>query len=224
MSNYAYFLCGTERELKVWQSGAAVPVEGLSDDDWDRAAGAPWVIEGSTGPLAQKQVRLRRLAEVGVKTVLTASTTALIAAQRVWIPDGPALVGYDPLLALAGGTVQTVVTENRDEVEILSRMWPERRFVAVKDAIGLVFSREILPIINEAVAFFEQGVRPEDIDRGVRLGLNYPKGPLEWADLFGWPSVYWGLRALEDMFGPRFRPHPWIRAQVGSSLVERERD
>lgn len=222
MDEPVYLIGGTAQELAAWRNGAKVPVEPLGDDSLVRAGGAVLVIEGTLGPLALKRDRIRRLAASGVKTILSASTTATVAAQGNWFQGSADLVGYDSLLMMAEGKTQTLVGANGAIVDQFAAYWPEKRFVPVADAIGLIFSREILPIVNEAVAFFSQGVAEEDIDRGVRLGLNYPKGPLEWAALFGWASVYWGLRAMEDMYGPRFRPHPWIRSQVFSSLLERE--
>ncbi len=222
MTETVWMVGDTDEERRRWQPVLPPGVGWLGPDQIERASGAALVLEVSLGPLGPKRDRLLSLRDVGVSRIVSAATTATIAAQRQWLGDTVPMTGCDPLLMLAGGRVQTVSAGDHEALALLDRIWPEWEFTSVADSIGMVFSREILPIINEAVAFFEHGVSTEDINQGTKLGLNYPRGPLEWAEMFGWSSVYWGLRALEDMYGPRFRPHPWIRRKVGSSLLERE--
>ncbi|NMP20952.1 3-hydroxyacyl-CoA dehydrogenase family protein [Sulfobacillus harzensis] len=212
---------GTVQERERWSDTFKGRVAWLDDDQLDAASSASLVVEISLGPLTDKRRRLRELANRRVKRIVSAASTATVHAQRIWMDESVPILGLDPLLVMAGGRTQTV-SGSDDMLPWLHDLWPDWAFRRVDDTVGLIFSREILPIINEAAAFFEQGLTARDIDQGVRLGLNYPRGPIQWAEHFGWPAVYWGLRALEDMYGPRFRPHPWIRREVGSSLVERE--
>ncbi len=47
---------------------------------------------------------------------------------------------------------------------------------------GFVFPRTIVQIINEAYFALEDGVaEQEDINRAMKFGVNYPKGPFEWS-------------------------------------------
>lgn len=47
---------------------------------------------------------------------------------------------------------------------------------------GFIFPRTIVQIINEAFYALEEGVAArEDIDRAMKYGVNYPKGPFEWS-------------------------------------------
>jgi 3-hydroxybutyryl-CoA dehydrogenase len=46
----------------------------------------------------------------------------------------------------------------------------------------------------------------------MKLGTNYPHGPLEWADIIGIPNVFEILSALQRFYGEdRYRPHPLLR-------------
>ncbi len=216
-----WYVGGTDQEYQAWVA-MGTSVTRIPDDLLEKVRGAAWVIEGTAGPLASKRHRLKRLSELRCTRILTAAHTATIAAQHRWVGDAVRLIGYDPLLVIAQGKVQTLVESQPDDTDALAGLFGARRWHNVADQVGLVFSREILPIINEAAAFAAQGLAPEEIDQAMRLGLNYPQGPFAWAAAFGWEAVYWGLRAMEDMYGPRFRPHPWIRHQIGSSLLERE--
>jgi 3-hydroxybutyryl-CoA dehydrogenase len=51
----------------------------------------------------------------------------------------------------------------------------------VKDAPGLVLGRIVAQLVNEADFAVAEGVgSPEDIDAGLKLGMNHPRGPSEW--------------------------------------------
>ena len=210
-------------QLQSLRDRAAVEILSWEMADEGARRHADLVIDGCLGPLSLKRAHLQMIAQMGGKRILTASVTATIRAQERWIASSEVhLIGYDPLLMRAQGTRQTVVAANSSNLLLLESLWPDTSFISVRDAVGLIFSREILPLINEAVAFVARGYEAHAVDRGMRLGLNYPMGPMAWADLFGWQSVYYGLLAMQDMYGERFRPHPWIRSQLGSSLLDRE--
>lgn len=83
----------------------------------------------------------------------------------------------------------------------------------VPDRVGLIFPRIVSMIINEAAQVYsEQIASKEDIDTAMKLGTNYPFGPLEWADRLGVELVYNILAALQRDFGEdRYRPHPLLK-------------
>lgn len=83
----------------------------------------------------------------------------------------------------------------------------------VPDRAGLIFPRIVSMIINEAAQVYsEQVASKEDIDTAMKLGTNYPFGPLEWADRLGVELVYNILAALQRDFGEdRYRPHPLLK-------------
>jgi 3-hydroxybutyryl-CoA dehydrogenase len=65
-----------------------------------------------------------------------------------------------------------------------------------------VFARILSAILNEAALAFDAGVASrEDIDTAMRLGTNYPKGPLAWAEQIGTRTVRGLLKALNDAAG-----------------------
>jgi 3-hydroxybutyryl-CoA dehydrogenase len=86
----------------------------------------------------------------------------------------------------------------------------------VPDRAGMIFPRIISMIINEAAQVYsEQIASKEDIDTAMKLGTNYPNGPLEWADRLGVELVYEILSALQRDFGEdRYRPHPVLKEMV----------
>jgi 3-hydroxybutyryl-CoA dehydrogenase len=68
-------------------------------------------------------------------------------------------------------------------------------------------------IINEAAQVYaEQTAGKEDIDTAMKLGTNYPNGPLEWADKLGIDLIYNILLSLYNEFHEdRYRPHPLLK-------------
>jgi 3-hydroxybutyryl-CoA dehydrogenase len=86
----------------------------------------------------------------------------------------------------------------------------------VGDAPGLVLGRIVCQLVNEAAFALREGVgSAEDIDAGMLLGLNYPHGPLHWADVIGLDHVLAVLDALADEYREeRYRPAPLLRHHV----------
>ena len=94
----------------------------------------------------------------------------------------------------------------------------------VGDFSGLVLRRVLFMIINEAAYALWEGIASrEDIDLAMKLGTNYPMGPLEWADAIGLDRVYNGLKSLHEEYGDdRYRPCPSIRKLVMSGFTGKQ--
>jgi 3-hydroxybutyryl-CoA dehydrogenase len=88
-----------------------------------------------------------------------------------------------------------------------------KRTMWVGDAPGLVLGRMVCQVVNEAAfALGERVGSAEDIDAGMVHGLNYPRGPLAWADQIGLDHVVGVLDGLRDELGEeRYRTAPALR-------------
>lgn len=80
--------------------------------------------------------------------------------------------------------------------------------ITVTDSPGFVVNRILFPMINEAANAFAEGVASAaDIDTGMKLGANWPMGPLALADLVGLDTTKAILETLERELGDaKYRP------------------
>lgn len=82
----------------------------------------------------------------------------------------------------------------------------------VADAPGLVLGRIVTQLVNEALFAVGEGVgTPEDVDAGLELGLNYPRGAYGWGELIGFDRVLAALDGLwQERRDERYRPAPLL--------------
>jgi 3-hydroxybutyryl-CoA dehydrogenase len=93
----------------------------------------------------------------------------------------------------------------------------------VGDAPGLVLGRIVCQLVNESAFALGEGVGgAQDIDTGMVLGLNHPRGPLAWADAIGLDHVLGVLESLcEEYREERYRPAPVLRRLVAAGRLGR---
>ncbi|MGB3346500.1 MAG: 3-hydroxybutyryl-CoA dehydrogenase [Candidatus Humimicrobiia bacterium] len=96
--------------------------------------------------------------------------------------------------------------------------------VKVKDFPGFVSNRLLMPMINEAVYVFMEGISSaEDIDTVMKLGMNHPMGPLELADLIGLDTCLHVMETLYEGFkDSKYRPCPLLKNMVSSGRLGRK--
>jgi len=96
--------------------------------------------------------------------------------------------------------------------------------VEVKESAGFVVNRVLIPMINEAVGLFAEGVASVDgIDTAMKLGANHPMGPLELGDLIGLDVCLAIMEVLYSETGDsKYRPHPLLRKMVRGGKLGRK--
>jgi 3-hydroxybutyryl-CoA dehydrogenase len=143
-------------------------------------------------------------------------------------PGGPA-VGFHALPPFSDCKLVELTRSESSSPAAAARA--ERFFAAlgkhvewVQDAPGLVLGRMVCQLVNESAFALGEGVgSAHDIDTGMVLGLNHPRGPLAWADEIGLDHVLLVLEALcEEYREERYRPAPALQRLVLSGRLGRE--
>jgi len=107
-------------------------------------------------------------------------------------------------------------------VETSQKMGKETVLVK-KDTPGFIVNRILIPALNEAVALYWEGVADrEDIDKAIRLGLNWPMGPLMLLDYVGLDTTLAVAELLTRELDPKYHPNIGLRQMVRAQLLGRK--
>jgi len=95
--------------------------------------------------------------------------------------------------------------------------------VCQKDSPGFLTSRISAIVRLECLRMLEEGVASAgDIDKALKLGLNFPMGPLELGDFNGLDTYLHALEGLEVSFGERFKPTTTLKNLVAAGRLGRK--
>ncbi|UOE57533.1 3-hydroxyacyl-CoA dehydrogenase [Bacillus sp. CMF12] len=95
--------------------------------------------------------------------------------------------------------------------------------VVINEFPGFVTSRISALVGNEAFYMLQEGLgTPEEIDKAIKLGLNYPMGPFELGDLVGLDTRLNNLKYLHSKLGEKYRPAPLLEQYVKAGRLGRK--
>lgn len=105
--------------------------------------------------------------------------------------------------------------------EVATKMGKET--VIINEFPGFVTSRISALVGNEAFYMLQEGLgSAEDIDKAIKLGLNYPMGPFELVDLVGLDARLNNLNYLHEKLGEKYRPAPLLEQYVKAGRLGRK--
>lgn len=163
--------------------------------------------------LVDLQAKRKFLENVVAELIFTVAVPCSATEAASWAVNATKVVGISPII----GKIIEVAPALQTAPEVLNRAEEFLRsigleVVRVADGPGLVRMRTLCCIINEAVGALADGVAsPHDIDTAMKLGANYPMGPVEWADNLTPEVVLAVMRALQYEYGEdRYRPAPLL--------------
>jgi 3-hydroxybutyryl-CoA dehydrogenase len=216
-------LLAAERECALARLRGATGLPALSECDL--------VIEAATEDESLKVKILRQLDDVvREQAILATNTSSISITQLAAATRRPArFVGLHffnpvPLMSLVE-VVRGLQTDDAtaEAAASFARMLGKRP-VLVKSAPGFVVNRLLVPMLNEAVFAYSEGVAGvEEIDEAMKLGANHPMGPLALADLIGLDVVTAVMEVFyRDFNDPKYRPAPLLREMVAAGRLGRK--
>lgn len=189
---------------------------------------ADLVVEAATENPVVKETIFRKLDELAKPEAILATNTSSISITRIAsVTQRPGqVIGMHfmnpvPVMKLVevinGYATDASVT---DAVVSLARQL-EKVPCVVNDYPGFVANRILMPMINEAIYTYYEGVAgKEEIDTVMKLGMAHPMGPLQLADFIGLDVCLAILRVLHDGFGqPKYAPCPLLVNMVAAGKL-----
>jgi 3-hydroxybutyryl-CoA dehydrogenase len=194
-------------------------------------AGVDLAIEAAIENLELKKSIFKELDQVTRPEVILASNTSSLAvmemASMTHKPDkvlGLHFFNPVPVMPLLE-MVRTFLTS--EETYQVTRKFGEglgKTVIVSKDAPGFIVNALLVPYLLDAVRMYENGfATKEDIDTGIRLGLNHPMGPLTLLDFVGLDTT---LFIADEMFkelkDPRYAAPALLRRMVTAGYMGRK--
>jgi 3-hydroxybutyryl-CoA dehydrogenase len=194
--------------------------------------GSQLIIEAATEDPKLKLDLCRRVSELAEEGAVLASNTSSISitllASTMKHPDKvcgmhffnpPQLM---PLVEIIKG--KRTSEETLELVRGVSAKMGKETVLCKKDSPGFIVNRILAPALNEAVFLVQEGVAdPEDIDKAVKLGLNWPMGPLQLLDYVGLDTTFNITQVFMGEFqDSKYRPAPLLREMVRAGMLGRK--
>ncbi len=194
--------------------------------------GSQLIIEAATEDPKLKLDLYRRVSELTEEDAVVASNTSSISitllASTMKRPENvcgmhffnpPQLM---PLIEIIKG--KRTSEDTVDLVKGVSLKMGKETVLCRKDSPGFIVNRILVPALNEAVFLVQEGVAdPEDVDKAVKLGLNWPMGPLQLLDYVGLDTTFNITQVFMGEFqDSKYRPAPLLREMVRAGMMGRK--
>ena len=199
--------------------------------DYDRMGEADFIIEAATEKEEIKQAIFEKVGPKLAANAVMASNTSSIPITRManYSPDPARFIGLHffnpvPVMGLIEVIPGLATSEATTEKTTALAESLGKEVVLSQDEPGFVVNRILLPMINEAVFVLGQSTADmEDIDKGCRLGLNHPMGPLQLADFVGLDTCLDILMVLyKTTRDSKYRPAPLLVKYVEAGWLGRK--
>jgi len=218
---------GIDRDIKRWVMTESDKKSITSRIRWEckleKAKVCDLIIEAVDEDFELKKNIFLQLDKIALQDTILASNTSTLSLSKIAektsrpdkiigmhflnpVPKVP-LVELVKCLETSAETVNTV----KDFARKIGKT-----AVEVYEYPGFVTTRAVVPLLNEAMYILLEGVATaKDIDTAMKLGYNFPLGPLEMADQMGLDEVLKWMESLWSTLGePRYRACPILRKLV----------
>jgi 3-hydroxybutyryl-CoA dehydrogenase len=225
-----YLSRGVEKGRLSAEDRAAALARLHTTTDLADLAGCDLVIEAIVEEPEAKRALFAELSTIVPEAILATNTSALSVTEIASAAAAPErVVGLHffnpaPVLPLVE-VIRTELTSDEvyeDAYGFAAALGKEP--IRCHDTPGFVVNRVLIPLLNDCVRVLDEArVTPEDLDRALRFGLNWPIGPCALIDLIGVDVHVHASEALwEALREPRMAPPARLRAMEKAGLLGRK--
>jgi 3-hydroxybutyryl-CoA dehydrogenase len=216
-------LSAEKREATLGYIATAGSYSALSDCDF--------IVEAATENQELKQKIFALIDEAAKPSAILATNTSSISitrsASKTRRPEqviGMHFMNPVPLMTLCEIIRGLQTSDATYQATLALGRALGKELVTARDVPGFIVNRILIPMLNEACFALAEGLgSAEDIDKGVKLGLNHPMGPLQLADLIGLDTVLAIAEVLHRELGDdKYRPAPLLRSYVSAGWLGRK--
>jgi len=188
----------------------------------EAAKEADIVIEAVYEDMVVKKEVFRQLDEAcPPHTILSSNTSALSITEMASATKRPdKVIGlhfFNPAYAMK--LVEVVMGKQTSEetrrIAIDFAVSLGRETVTARDTPGFIVNRVLTAALGEALSLLQEGIASaEDIDKAVRLGLNWPMGPFRLADFVGLDVALEVAKTIYEALGEKYKPPSVLEEMV----------
>jgi 3-hydroxybutyryl-CoA dehydrogenase len=217
-----------EKQRRTAEDKALILGRIIGTTSLEPATDCDLVIEAIVEDLEMKKALFKTLDGIcPTRTILASNTSSLPITQLASVTSRPdRFIGMHfmnpvPVMKLVE-IIRGIATsdETYQQIRTLAELMGKTTAVA-NDFPGFISNRVLLPMLNEAMFCYYEGVAGvQEIDTVMRLGMNHPMGPLTLADFIGLDTCLSILNVLYEGYkDPKFRPCPLLVQMVQAGYL-----